>query len=159
MGRDAKIALSATQWSVALALLFIFAAQALTAIPALSLTADEPVYLAAGYAALRTGDWRMATQAQHPPLMQLLSALPLLLQPGPDLNALDGWATAEMSRFAPAFVSWYGDRLAPMTFTARLPTIGVGLLWAAFLFRWAADRFGPWGGLLALTLFVFDPNI
>ncbi len=159
MGRDAKITLSATQWSVALALLFIFAAQALTAIPALSLTADEPVYLAAGYAALRTGDWRMATQAQHPPLMQLLSALPLLLQPGPDLNALDGWATAEMSRFAPAFVSWYGDRLAPMTFTARLPTIGVGLLWAAFLFRWAADRFGPWGGLLALTLFVFDPNI
>jgi hypothetical protein len=64
-----------------------------------------------------------------------------------------------MVRFAPAFVSWYGDALDAATFAARLPVVGVALLWAAFLFRWAADWFGPWGGLAALTLFVFDPNI
>ncbi len=143
----------------AIALLGIFFAQALTTIPQLSLTADEPVYIGAGYAFLRSGDLRMATAAQHPPLMQELVALPLLLQPGPRLDALQGWNTAEMARFAPAFVAWYGESLDAATFAARVPVVWVALLWAAFMFRWAADWFGPWGGVVALTLFAFDPNI
>ncbi|HDQ72747.1 MAG TPA: phospholipid carrier-dependent glycosyltransferase, partial [Chloroflexi bacterium] len=144
---------------VAVVLLWAFFAQAVLAIPRLSLTADEPVYIGAGYAFLRSGDLRMATAAQHPPLMQELVALPLLLRPGPELSALAGWETAEMGRFAPAFVAWYGDRLDGMTFAARMPVVLIGLLWAAFLFRWAADCFGPWSGVVALTLFVFDPNV
>ena len=140
-------------------LLGLFFAQAVTAIPRLSLTADEPVYMGAGYAFLRSGDLRMATSTQHPPLMQELAALPLLLQPGPELSALAGWDTAEMARFAPAFVAWYGDALDAATFASRAPVALVALLWAAFLFRWAADWFGPWGGVAALALFAFDPNI
>lgn len=144
---------------IAVLLLWAFFAQAVLAIPRLSLTADEPVYIGAGYAFLRSGDLRMATAAQHPPLMQTLVALPLLLRRGPELSTLDGWETAEMGRFAPAFVAWYGDQLDGMTFAARMPVVLIGLLWAAFLFRWAADWFGPWGGVVALTLFVFDPNV
>ena len=150
-----------TKWQrlIAVTLLTLFFVQAVTAIPQLSLTADEPVYMGAGYAFLRSGDLRMATSAQHPPLMQELVALPLLLQPGPELSALEGWDTAEMARFAPAFVAWYGDALDAATFAARVPMVLVALLWAAFLFRWASDWFGPWGGVVALALFVFDPNI
>jgi 4-amino-4-deoxy-L-arabinose transferase-like glycosyltransferase len=150
-----------SQWGrlIAVGLLAVFFAQMVTAIPRLSLTADEPVYVGAGYAFLRSGDLRMATSAQHPPLMQELVALPLLLGPGPELDALEGWDTAEMARFAPAFVSWYGEALDVATFAARMPVALLALLWAAFLFHWAADWFGPWGGLVALTLFVFDPNI
>ncbi|MEE8390068.1 MAG: phospholipid carrier-dependent glycosyltransferase, partial [Anaerolineae bacterium] len=133
--------------------------QAATTLPQLSLTADEPVYIGAGYAFLRSGDLRLATSAQHPPLMQELVALPLLLQPGPELDALAGWDTAEMARYAPTFVAWYGKQLDAVTFAARLPVVWMALLWAVFLFRWAADWFGPWGGIVALTLFVFDPNI
>jgi hypothetical protein len=144
---------------IAVALMGILFAQLVTTVPRLSLTADEPVYMGAGYAFLRSGDLRLATAAQHPPLMQELVALPLLLQPGPELEALEGWDTAEMARFAPAFVTWYGDALDEATFAARLPVIGLALLWSAFLFRWATDWFGAWGGLAALTLFVFDPNI
>ena len=144
---------------IVIALLAVFFAQAVTAIPQLSLTADEPVYVGAGYAFLRSGDLRMATQAQHPPLIQELTALPLLLQPGPELDSLDGWRTAEMSRFAPSFVAWYGGALDAVTFAARIPVLLLALLWGASLFRWAADWFGPWGGVVALTLFVFDPNI
>ncbi len=147
------------QWLIVIALMGVFFAQAVTTIPQLSLTADEPVYMGAGYAFLRSGDLRMATSAQHPPLMQELVALPLLLQPGPELETLDGWDTAEMVRYAPAFVAWYGDALDAATFVARVVVVWVALLWAAFLFRWAADWFGPWGGIAALTLFVFDPNI
>ncbi len=144
---------------IAVVLLWAFFAQAVLTIPRLSLTADEPVYIGAGYAFLRSGDMRMATAAQHPPLMQELVALPLLLRPGPELSTLDGWETAEMGRFAPAFVAWYGDQLDGMTFAARTPVVLIGLLCAAFTFRWAADCFGPWGGVVALTLFVFDPNV
>jgi hypothetical protein len=154
-----KIGLTVWQRLIAVALLCVFFAQAATAIPRLSLTADEPVYLGAGYAFLNSGDLRMATSAQHPPLMQELVALPLLLQPGPELDALEGWDTAEMARFAPAFVDWYGDVLDAATFVTRIPVVWIALLWAVFLFRWATDWFGPWGGIVALTLFVFDPNI
>jgi 4-amino-4-deoxy-L-arabinose transferase-like glycosyltransferase len=139
-----------------LALLFF---QAVTALPKLSQTADEPVYIGAGYAFLHSGDLRMATSAQHPPLMQELVALPLLLQPGPDLDELEGWSSAEMVRFAAAFVAWYGDALDAATFAARMPVVWITLLWAALLYRWAADWFGPWGGVVALTLFVLDPNV
>ena len=150
-----------TRWQrlLVVALLGLLFAQAVMALPRLSLTADEPVYIGAGYAFLRSGDLRMATAVQHPPLMQVLAAMPLLMAPGPELSALEGWDTAEMARFAPAFVSWYGDGLDAATFAARLPIVGLTLLWAAFLFRWAADWFGPWGGITALTLFTFDPNI
>jgi 4-amino-4-deoxy-L-arabinose transferase-like glycosyltransferase len=151
--------LSRQQSLIVVALMGVFFAQAVTAIPRLSLTADEPVYMGAGYAFLRSGDPRMATSAQHPPLMQELVALPLLLQPGPELESLAGWGTAEMARYAPAFVSWYREALDAATFAARMPVVGAALLLAAFLFRWAADWFGPWGGIVALTLFVFDPNI
>ena len=144
---------------IAVALLTLFFAQAVTAIPRLSLTADEPVYMGAGYAFLRSGDLRMATSAQHPPLMQELVALPLLLQPGPELSALEGgtrprWPASRQH-------SWPGteDALDAATFAARMPVVLVALLWAAFLFRWAADWFGPWGGIVALALFAFDPNI
>jgi 4-amino-4-deoxy-L-arabinose transferase-like glycosyltransferase len=158
---QAKANLSVWQRLIGVVLLGALFAQAVTAVPRLSLTADEPVYIGAGYAFLRSGDLRMATSAQHPPLMQELVALPLLLQPGPELDALAGWNTAEMARYAPAFVAWYGhrDALDAATFAARLPVVLVALLWAAFLFRWAADWFGPWGGIAALTVFVFDPNV
>ena len=140
--------LTTPQRLVAVALLGIFFAQTVTAIPQLSLTADEPVYMGAGYAFLQSKDLRLATSAQHPPFMQELVALPLFLQPGPELKSLAGWDTAEMVRYAPAFVAWYGDALDAATFVARMPVVWVAILWAAFLFRWAADWFGPCSSLI-----------
>jgi hypothetical protein len=64
-----------------------------------------------------------------------------------------------MVRFAPSFVAWYAGALDAAAFASRMPVVGLTLLWAAFLFRWAADWFGSWGGIVALTLFAFDPNI
>ena len=116
-----RVCLTGWHWLLVVALMGVFFAQAVMTVPQLSLTADEPVYIGAGYAFLRSGDLRMATSAQHPPLMQELVALPLLLQPGPELETLEGWNTAEMARYAPAFVTWYGDTLDAATFMARIP--------------------------------------
>ncbi len=143
----------------AILLLLIFFAQGVMAIPRLSLTADEPAFLGPGYAYLRTGDLRLIPAAAHPPLLFVLTALPLLLQPGPDVTALPGWAEADLARFAPAFVSGLGQGLEAATFAARLPILLLALLGAALVFRWAAERFGRRAGLFALALFAFDPNL
>src|SRR4030042_1019119 len=83
----------------ALLLLALFAQLALTS-PHQSLTADEPVYIAAGYAYLRTGDLRLQPAVQHPPLMNVLEAWPLLLRPdAPDVLSVAGWDQATLSRF------------------------------------------------------------
>ena len=73
--------LSWRQWGLALLLLLLFFARGVMAIPRLSLTADEPAFLGPGYAYLKTGDLRLETAAAHPPLLFMLTAAPLLLQP------------------------------------------------------------------------------
>lgn len=48
------------------------------------------------------------------------------------------------------------DRLL---FWARLPVLGFGLLLCGLVFLWARELFGWAGGLLALVIAVFDPNV
>jgi 4-amino-4-deoxy-L-arabinose transferase-like glycosyltransferase len=125
----------------------------------LSLTADEPAFLGPGYAYLSTGDLRLEEDAAHPPLLFALTAAPLLLQPGPDVTTLSGWAEGNLSIFARGFITALGDGLEAATFAARLPILLLALLGAALVFRWAADWFGTGPGLLALAFFAFDPNV
>jgi hypothetical protein len=140
-------------------LLLLFFAQGVAAIPRLSLTADEPAFLGPGYAYLSTGDLRLEKDAAHPPLLFALTAAPLLLQPGPDVTTLPGWAEGNLSIFARAFVTALGDGLEAATFASRLPILLLALLGAALVFRWAADWFGAGPGLVALAFFAFDPNV
>ena len=70
---------------LALSLALAFLAQGWLGSLGKSLTFDEPIYIAAGYTYLTTGEFEMNTS--HPPLMQDLAALPLLFMdlklPGP----------------------------------------------------------------------------
>ncbi len=144
-----------------LVLLFLFFAQTVLAMPQLSLTADEPVYMAQGYVLWTRWDFRFAEMVAQPPLPSLLAGIGLLLQPGPIPEALEGWMGSEHSRFVHAFLHWYGpgSALNAATFVARLPIALVALIGAAFVYRWARECFGQKAGLLALTLFAFDPNL
>jgi len=151
--------LSWRQWGLVLLLLLLFFARGATTIPRLSLTADEPAFLGPGYAYLKTGDLRLEAAAAHPPLLFILTAAPLLLQPVPNVTTLPGWAEGDLSMFARAFVTNLGDGLEAATFAARLPILLLSLLGAALVLRWAADWFGALPSLTALTLFIFDPNI
>jgi len=142
-------------------LLWLFFSQAVLSIPHLSLTADEPVHMAQGYVYWTRGDFRFAWAVAQPPLPDALAGIGLLLQPGPAVEELDGWAGEDHSRFVRAFLHWYGPgpALEAATFVARYPIILVALIGAAFIYRWARERYGRRAGWLALFLFTFDPNV
>ncbi len=124
-----------------------------------SLTFDEGPHIAAGYAYLRTGDLRLQPVHIHPPLANILAAAPLLLQPDlPDPRRIDGWEIASLSAVTDGVV-WQYPYPARMALVTRFPIIGMTLLLAAVVGRWATDLWGPRGGLLALSLLAFDPHI
>jgi 4-amino-4-deoxy-L-arabinose transferase-like glycosyltransferase len=142
---------------LALVLLMLSFGLALTSAIQKSPTMDEQNHIARGAAYLGTGDPRLSVE--HPPLVNVLSALPahLLL----DLSLpLDGWWEAgEWYHFADNFLWRANQDPDRIVFLARLPIIGLGLMLAALVFRWASARFGPWGGLLAAAFCALDPNV
>jgi 4-amino-4-deoxy-L-arabinose transferase-like glycosyltransferase len=121
-------------------------------------TMDEQNHITRGYAYLRTGDLRL--NLDHPPLVNSLSAAPLLLLP--DLKLLTdspAWEHAHTIVFATQFL-WHANHDADqILLLARLPIILLAILLGCFVFRWARELQGSLAGLLALTLYVFDPNI
>jgi 4-amino-4-deoxy-L-arabinose transferase-like glycosyltransferase len=142
----------------AVLLLLVFLAQVLLASPANSAAFDEEYHFATGYAYLRTGDPRLSTE--HPPLVNVWNALPLLfLDPKLPLDQ-PAWQNAATDDFGDMFL-WQTnfDRAVPIVLISRLPIAMLGLLLGAIVFRWASSLFGMRAGLLALTLFAFDPNL
>jgi 4-amino-4-deoxy-L-arabinose transferase-like glycosyltransferase len=139
-------------------LLLVLFAQVALAARRTSITLDEPLHITSGYASLVTGDYRLVEE--HPPLLKMLQALPLVLaQPSlPDPRDVPGWDEKDLVIAAQHVVVPYRP-IEPLVFAARVPTMLVGVLLAALVYRWATDAFRGWAGLLALTLFVFDPNI
>ena len=66
--------------------------QLVTAIPHVSVTYDEPIYIAIGYADLTVGDFYWHSVIGHGPIINLLSSLPLLLRPDSvDVTQMADW--------------------------------------------------------------------
>ncbi len=117
-------------------------------------TWDEGIHLASGYIYLRTGDYQISPE--HPPLGRILNALPLLAYP---LSFNTPRSVASMSAAGYDFV--FRNRLSPALIlnTARAVTILLTMLFAAWIATWTRRHFGSIAALIALSLFVFDPNI
>ncbi len=150
-----KKALSIFGASFLLWLLFL---QAGLSSPLTSPSFDEPYDLARGYAYARTTDLRM--QQEHPVLIDGLGGLMLRLMPEltpPD--QIPGWEEAHLFQFSQALLWDMGHDVDKMVFLARFPVISLALILGAVVYRWAADMYGVSGGLLALALIVFNPNI
>ncbi|MGD1991568.1 MAG: glycosyltransferase family 39 protein [Anaerolineae bacterium] len=141
----------------ATALLGILFAQAMTAIPRLSITFDEDLHIATGYNVLRTGSLHLIED--HPPLLSLWMSWPLLLSSKvPDLDDLSSQALADRRLFVRNQV-WWDVPIDLWIVPPRVLNALLAVLMGAFLFRWAAEWFGPRAGLLALALLAFDPNV
>jgi 4-amino-4-deoxy-L-arabinose transferase-like glycosyltransferase len=143
---------------IAVGLLGLMFALAVTSADVKSPTMDEQNHIARGAAYLGTGDPRLSVE--HPPLVNVLSALPvhLLLRPHLPLDTV-WWEAGEWYHFADQFLWEANANAEQIVFLARLPIIGLGMMLAALVFRWAGTRFGPWGGLLAATFCALDPNV
>ncbi len=125
---------------------------------------DEQNHIARGFAYLRTGDPRLSVE--HPPVVNSLSALPLLTMAEIELPLEDpSWERQ------PADVFWYvfaekfiwqinrGLDIQKIFFLARLPIVYLTLGLALVGWHFAREMWGRFASYLVFLLLLFDPNI
>ncbi len=138
-------------------LLVLFAILALGA-RQLSFTADEPAYIAGGYALWAKGAeaFSLLPQRGYPPLLAALeAALIYFTDPDIPVDQLWGWPMHYDS-----FVHAFEPYLRPLVCSevvSRTPVMWLTVLLGAVVFRWAKDLWGQRAALLALFVLSFDP--
>lgn len=131
-----------------------------------SATNDETAHIAAGYAALKTGDYRL--NPEHPPLIKLLSGVPLLFR-GATLDLSDaswravgsgklGWRHIEQWYFGSKFLYEWNDADRTL-FWARVPIILLSIGLAGLVGWWAGSLYGWRSGCMALGLYLLTPDL
>lgn len=142
-----------------LALLLLAFALMMANVRAWSPTMDEQNHITRGYALLRTGDPRLSLE--HPPLVNALEALPLLLLGDQVTLPLDDptWAQGAWYQVADLFLWHVNDQPDRMVFLARLPVVALTLTLIALAARWARELWGAPAGLAAAALLTLDPNV
>jgi hypothetical protein len=153
------------RWATAavLALLLILAAQIVHAIHGESLTWDEGDHIFAGYESWKTHDFGL--NPEHPPMVKLLATLPLLplhLNVPPLQHRFfktEAYLDGQQLLFhnGPSDGGRYSAET--LVFRARLPTLLFALAAALLVFFATREMFSVRAGLIALTLFCFDPTL
>ncbi len=137
------------------ALLLLFVLQLVHVARVYSATWDEPHHLYDGYSIWTKHDYR--ANAEVPPLIKLTAALPLL----PMHLAVP--PRAGRSQAADAFLDGrafvFGNGGDRVLFPARMACMLFPLLLGCLIYAAARTIFGVVPALIALTLFVFDPNV
>lgn len=127
-----------------------------------SITFDEIAHIGAGVSYLQKLDMRM--NPEHPPLAKVWSAIPLVVR-GVHAEYSDvswsvsghGWGNmlGEWSWGHALALSW-NDPYSTV-FWARVPMLLLTLVLGVFVYRYASELGGPWGGLLCLAVYVSSP--
>ncbi len=143
-------------------LLSLFALQAVLSLRGKFTTFDEGYYLSGGHSYLMTADTRMVN-CFHPPLAQVLVALPLAgldLEP-PERDPAWWLPKSDLSSRTFALNSLYRNRAPWQTILTRgrLMMVGLGVVVGLVVFLWALELQGVRAGLLALVLYTFSPNL
>jgi len=128
-----------------------------------SITVDEVAHIGAGVSYLQKLDLRM--NPEHPPLPKILAALPLVLR-GVRADYSDLSWNFSAHGFGMMLGEWpWGHSLAlrwndpySTVWWARVPMLLLTLLLGVFVYRYASQLGGAWGGLLCLTAFVTTPT-
>lgn len=148
-----------TRLWLAVGAIILYFALALGSLVGDSPTMDEQNHIARGLAFLRTGDPRLSLE--HPPLINSLSALPLLTMPElrlptdhPSWERREGWY-----EFADLFMWQYNHDVARIMFLARMPAVFLAIALGLAGFRFARLLWGEAAALPALLLLLFEPNL
>ena len=147
--------------AVCAALLVLMAANLFASISHKSITNDEIVHIPAGYYHLVAGKFQLNNE--HPPLVKMWAALPLLLiQPNeqvPSAGEVTGNFSEETWKYLDQFWPNNKDHFAAISFWTRtmmiLITLGLGVL----IFVYTRDLFGARTAVLAVGLYTLEPTV
>src|SRR3989344_6926434 len=125
-----------------------------------SATFDEVAHIGAGYTYLAQKDGRL--NPEHPPLIKMISAVPLLFlnlnfdvnQPFwtmPNVNDRQ-WAAGNSLLYES------GNNADKILFWSRLPLMILTLLFGWFIFWWTRKNYGFTPALLSLLFFALSPT-
>jgi hypothetical protein len=137
----------------AVALLGVFALQALWAARRDSVTIDEFAHLPVGLYALDTGDFGL--DPINPPHTRMLAALPLLVNP-PAFDPQPGmnhWSLGYL------FMQRNADAYQSLFVRGRAVIVLLALALGGLLYRWASELYGRAAGVAAVALFAFSPDL
>lgn len=130
----------------------------LSAIRWQSQTFDEANHILAGYRYWRCSDF--GTNPEHPPLVKLIAAFPLLFSRLKVPVALCGSSRASSSKdFVDGRTFLYANDADKILFQTRVASGTITVLLALLLFSAVREMFEFKAALLALALFVFEPNL
>ena len=123
-----------------------------------SQTFDEANHILAGYRYWRCSDF--GTNPEHPPLVKLIAAFPLLFSRLQVPVALCGSSHASSSKdFVDGRAFLYANDANQVLFRTRVATGTITVILALVLFTATREMFEFKAALLALALFVFEPNL
>lgn len=124
-----------------------------------SATFDESAHIPAGYSYVKYLDYRL--NHEHPPLVKILSGLPLLFM---DLKFPDqstAWKNDVNGQWAVGGDFFYnlGNDAEKIIFWGRVGPVLLTLLTIFFLYIFALQFMGRWWALLPTALFAFSPIV
>ncbi|WIX98599.1 phospholipid carrier-dependent glycosyltransferase [Amycolatopsis mongoliensis] len=138
---------------VVVALLAELAVAMITTAVEQSPTIDEPVYV--GTAVVYLEQHSLRYNPEHPPLGKLIIATGLAFA---DVH-LDPAFAGDQSQLGRHVLYESGHDPARLLLLARLPVIVLTLLFGLVVFLFARELTGPAGGLVALALYAFSPDV
>ena len=120
-----------------------------------SVTVDESLHIPAGISYWQTRDLRL--NLEHPPLLKMWSALPLMFRHVAADYHSPAWAGGIQEGFAQGVLQQWNSDIESIVFWARMPMLLLMLALGLTIFYMARELAGPVGGLLSLLFFVTAP--
>jgi hypothetical protein len=142
------------------ALLFGMGIQLFAAISRKSITNDEIVHIPAGYYHLVAGEFQLNNE--HPPLVKLWAALPLLIVQPDEPPAPNTESENFMERtwgFHERFWQANKSRFQSVSFWPRVMMIPITLALGVLIFSFARKLFGKTAALISVGLYVLEPTV
>ena len=136
-------------------LLFILCAELVLSARRQSQTSDEACHILAGYRSWKNFDFGI--NPEHPPLVKLVAALPLLRLPLQVPPLPRGFFRGVEFLGGEKFL--YSNDAGAILFSARMAAAGFTIALAIAVFVSAYFVWGIGPALMALTLLVFEPNV